>query len=89
MRQLPRRKETYRIELLFCVWMYLTGFFATSSKASIDVSTKPTTEMDFEAGHGASSRVLSISAAKQQTNAAISDSNFDLPTDENNLLLSR
>lgn len=45
--------------------------------------------MDFELGHGAGSRVQSITPIKQQTNASISDSNFDLPTDENNLLLSR
>lgn len=72
--------------------MYLTGFFASPSRASINVSTsvvKPSTEMDFELGHGAGNRVLSVTPVKQQTNAANSDPNFDLPTDENSLLLSR
>lgn len=72
--------------------MYLTGFFATPSKASIDVSTsvaKSSGDMDFELGHGAGSRVLSVTPVKQQANAAINDSNFDIPTDENSLLLSR
>lgn len=72
--------------------MYLTGFFATPSKASADVSAsvvETSGEMDFELGNGADSRILSVTPVKQQTNAAIGDSNFDLQTDENSLLLSR